>query len=73
MPKYKVIVDLDLCQGHSVCMSEAPDIFFVDEENDMYPKVKVLMDVVPESKKKELENAAKFCPNRVIRFEEIPD
>jgi ferredoxin len=32
----RVLVDLDLCQGHGVCCSEAPDVFEMDGD-----KVKV--------------------------------
>lgn len=73
MPRYRIKVDMDLCQGHAVCMSEAPEVFFVDEERDMYPKVQVLQSVVGEDLRDKVMAAAKFCPNRVIRIEELPD
>jgi ferredoxin len=73
MPRYRVKVDMDLCQGHAVCMSEAPEVFFVDEERDMYPKVQVLQSTVGEDLRDKVMNAAKYCPNRVIRIEELPD
>jgi len=73
MPKYRIKVDMDLCQGHAVCMAEAPGVFFVDEEKEMYPKVKVLQSTVTEELRAKVMAAAKFCPNRVIRIEEIPD
>ena len=38
----KIRVDLDLCQGHSVCIDEAPEVFSVEDQVDDYPKVKVL-------------------------------
>ena len=29
----KVIVDLDLCQGHSVCLGECPEVFDVIDQD----------------------------------------
>ena len=44
----KVTVDLDLCQGHSVCLVEAPEIFNVVAQGDGYPMVTVLLEDPPE-------------------------
>ena len=35
----KIKLDLDLCQGHSVCMGECPEVFDVVEQEDGYPIV----------------------------------
>lgn len=40
----KLIVDLDLCQGHSVCLGECPEVFDAIETDEGYPKVKVLIE-----------------------------
>ena len=63
----KVIVDLDLCQGHSVCAGECPEVFAVEERPGGYGKVKLLTDEPPEALREKVEAAAKYCPNRVIR------
>lgn len=62
----KVIIDLDLCQGHSVCLGEAPEIFDVVELDEGYPQVRLLMENPPESLRDKLMKAAKYCPNSVI-------
>ena len=62
----RISVDIDLCQGHSVCLGEAPDVFDVLEVDDGYPKVKVLQGNPPEALRAQVERAAKYCPNRVI-------
>jgi ferredoxin len=62
----KVKVDLDLCQGHSVCLNEAPEIFGVVEVGHGYPQVKVLLENPPGELREKLERAVKYCPNRVI-------
>jgi len=66
----KVIVDLDLCQGHSVCAGECPEVFAVEEHADGYSKVKLLLEHPPEGLRAQVQAAAKYCPNRVIRVED---
>jgi sterol 14-demethylase len=53
----RVIVDLDLCQGHAVCQGEAPEIFRVVERP-------------PEELRPQAQAAARYCPNLVITIEE---
>ncbi len=62
----KVVVDLALCQGHSVCLGEAPEVFDVREEDDGYPQVKVLLENPPEALREKVMTAARYCPNHVI-------
>jgi ferredoxin len=62
----KVVVDLALCQGHSVCLGEAPEVFDVLEEDDGYPQVKVLLENPPEELREKVMTAARYCPNHVI-------
>ena len=62
----KISVDLDLCQGHSVCLEEAPEVFNVIESGDGYPKVEVLVDQPAEALRDKVVCAAKYCPNKVI-------
>lgn len=66
----RVKVDLDLCQGHSVCLGEAPEIFDVVEEGGGYPVVKVLLEDPPEALRGKLLRAVKYCPNNVISIVE---
>jgi ferredoxin len=66
----KIKVDLDLCQGHSVCVEECPEVFSVIDRGGEYPQVLVLMDNPPESLRDKIKLAAKYCPNKVIRIED---
>ena len=66
----KVKVDLDLCQGHSVCVDECPEVFDVVDRGGDYPQVVVLMDSPPESLREKVSAAAKYCPNKVISIED---
>lgn len=65
----KIKLDLDLCQGHSVCKEECPEVFDVVDRGGEYPQVVLLMDAPPESLRTKVEMAAKYCPNKVIQIE----
>ncbi|MEM8499856.1 MAG: ferredoxin [Pseudomonadota bacterium] len=65
----KIKVDLQLCQGHSVCVGEAPEVFDVVEQDDDYPIVKVLIEEPSEALHESVLKAVKYCPNHVITVE----
>ena len=62
----KVKVDLGLCQGHAVCMGEAPDYFKVDEQGILH----ILKDTVTAEDKTKVEMAVKYCPNQALSMVE---
>ena len=62
----KIKIDIALCQGHSVCLGEAPEVFDVIEQDDGYPQVRVLLENPPEALREKVMKAAKYCPNHVI-------
>ena len=66
----RVVVDLDLCQGHAVCQGEAPEIFRVVDRPGDYARVEVILERPPEELRGQAEAAARYCPNRVITIEE---
>ncbi len=58
----KIAIDFDLCQGHGVCMGEAPDVFEVDEQGML-----TLLQVSPdETLRQAVETAARWCPTQAI-------
>ncbi|MCR9103965.1 MAG: ferredoxin [Gammaproteobacteria bacterium] len=61
-----VKVDLELCQGHSVCLSECPAVFDVVEHDDGYPQVVVLQETPDDALRDQVLAAARYCPNHVI-------
>jgi ferredoxin len=63
----RVKVDFDLCQGHGVCQSEAPEVFRVDEKAGA---VVVLDERPPESLRSKVAHAATYCPTRAITVED---
>ncbi|HEX3594043.1 MAG TPA: ferredoxin [Polyangiaceae bacterium] len=62
----RIIVDRQLCQGHGVCMSEAPEVFEVGRDG----KLIVLNERPPETLREELEAAVKYCPTGALSLEE---
>jgi ferredoxin len=61
----RISVDVDLCQGHGVCCSEAPALFELDGD-----KVRVLIAQPPPAAHAAARLAAKYCPTRAIRVQE---
>jgi ferredoxin len=66
----RIKVDKDLCQGHSVCLGECPEVFDVVNQDAGYPIVQVLVEEPPEALRDKVMKAAKYCPNHVITIEE---
>ncbi|HEY7916959.1 MAG TPA: ferredoxin [Acidimicrobiales bacterium] len=62
----RVSVDLDLCQGHGVCESEAPTVFELAKN----AKVTVLDDRPGDSHRDEVEAAVRYCPTSALRITE---
>ena len=66
----RVVVDLDLCQGHAVCQGEAPEIFRVVDQPGGYAHVEVILERPPEELRGQAKAAERYCPNRVITIVE---
>jgi ferredoxin len=63
----RIDVDLDLCQGHGVCESEAPDVFRVSKETN---QVEVLDTNPPEDLRKNVLEAVRNCPTQALTLVE---
>jgi ferredoxin len=62
MSGMRIVVDDDLCQGHGVCESEAPDLFEVSRER----KVRVIDDAPAEDRRAAVAAAVRYCPTRAL-------
>lgn len=62
----KVVVDRDLCQGHGVCESEAPEVFSVSKQGVLT----IVQESPPTSLRVQIEQAVRFCPTAALRIEE---
>jgi sterol 14-demethylase len=65
--RYRVSVDLDLCQGHAACVGEAPEVFRVDGLG----KVRLIDPTPDASLSARVEAAAAYCPTKTIRIEAL--
>ncbi len=63
----KLEVDRDLCQGHGVCVSEAPEVFKLDEESG---ELVLLQEQPPEELRSKVELAVKYCPTRALSVDD---
>jgi len=64
---FRVTVDADLCQGHMVCVGEAPEIFELGEDDRVQVK-----DGTPRKElRRKARMAARYCPNHVITIEDL--
>jgi sterol 14-demethylase len=64
-PSFKIKIDRELCQGHATCMTEAPELFHVDDAGNVtvlqaYPSLDLLAKA---------QQAEKYCPTKAIKIE----
>ena len=64
---YRVVADLDICQGHQMCQAEAPSVFGFDEDADV---VEVLDEHPDDSLRPQVESAVKYCPAFALSIQE---
>ncbi len=62
----KIVVDYDLCEANARCMEVAPDIFKVDEEDNLH----ILIESPSENRRKDVEEAVRLCPRQAITIQE---
>ena len=63
----RVVADLDLCQGHQMCLGEAPEVFGFDEAADV---VVVEQEHPAESLRAQVQAAVTYCPAMALALEE---
>jgi sterol 14-demethylase len=59
---WRIAVDRDLCQGHGVCESEAPDVFAVSKGGELT----VLDETPPDAVRPQVEAAVRYCPTHAL-------
>lgn len=62
----RIVADRDLCQGHGVCVQEAPELFRLDVES----RVVVLDASPPAALHPKRDAAIRHCPTRALRIAE---
>ncbi len=58
----KIIVDYDLCEANAVCMTKAPEVFKVDDEDNL----QILIESPPEGLRDKVEEAVRLCPRQAL-------
>ncbi len=62
----KITVDADLCQGHGVCESEAPEVFQVGKDRQVE-----LIDPTPaDDQRTAVKAAVKYCPTHALSLDD---
>lgn len=66
----RIKIDLQLCQGHGVCIEEAPEVFRIVSEPGRYDHAELIETSPDESLRAKVEAAVKYCPNRALAIED---
>ena len=63
----RVTADRDLCQGHQMCVVEAPGVFGFHDDTD---QVVVLDEHPDESLRPQVQAAVRYCPTMALTLQE---
>lgn len=63
----RVVVDYNLCETNARCVSVAPEVFEVNEDED---KMYIIMEEPGEELRGKVDNAVRLCPKQALRIEE---
>jgi sterol 14-demethylase len=63
---WRIVVDRDLCQGHAVCQSEAPEVFSVAKGGELT----ILRERPTDASRTAAEAAVRYCPTHALSIEE---
>ena len=62
----KISVDYDLCEANAVCMKLAPEVFRVDDQDNLH----ILQENPPEALRAKMKEAVRLCPRQALTLEE---
>lgn len=61
----KISVDFDQCEANGICVGIAPDVFELDDEDNLH----VSSGDVPEDRLADVESAVAQCPKAALRLQ----
>lgn len=64
-PGFHIKIDRELCQGHATCMTEAPELFHVDDAGN----VTLLQENPSLDLLEKARQAEKYCPSKAIKID----
>ena len=62
----RVVVDYDLCESNAICMAVAPEVFEVDDEDNL----NLLQEEPPEDLRPKVEEAVRRCPKQALSIQD---
>jgi ferredoxin len=62
----RVVVDLSQCESNALCMALAPEVFKLDDDDELH----VLMENPGEELREKVEAAVRTCPKQAISIHE---
>ncbi|WP_280181049.1 ferredoxin [Nocardia farcinica] len=65
----RIVVDLDLCQGHAMCQAEAPEVFRVPKRG----RVEILDPAPGPGLRAQVADAVRYCPTQALSLVEDED
>jgi ferredoxin len=60
----QIEINLEFCQGHGVCESEAPKVFRVNDDD----KAELVDSAPGDDQRAAIEIAVKYCPTRALKI-----
>jgi ferredoxin len=62
----RVVVDYDLCESNAICMAVAPEVFEVDDDDNL----NLLQEEPPEELRPKVVEAVRRCPKQALSIQE---
>jgi ferredoxin len=62
----RVVVDYDLCEANGRCMEAAPEVFRLDDRDDLH----LVSEHPPARLRAKVEEAVRCCPRQALSIEE---
>jgi ferredoxin len=62
----RVVVDYDLCESNAICMAVAPEVFEVDDDDNL----NLLQEEPPEDLRPKVEEAVRRCPKQALSIQD---
>ena len=62
----RVVVDYDLCESNAICMAVAPEVFEVDDDDNL----NLLQEEPPEALRPKVEEAVRRCPKQALSIQD---
>ena len=58
----RVVVDRDVCESNAICVGMAPEVFEVDDDDNL----NILQENPPDALRGKVEQAVRMCPKQAL-------